>query len=67
MASPISPITYKLKTEIRRSASSELLKIEGLRNYMGACEAYVRGVEEGWGKEDLLELVEEWRRRDRAG
>jgi hypothetical protein len=45
-------------------ASSELLKIEGLGNYMGACAAYKKAMEEGWEKERLLRLMEEWRMMD---
>ena len=62
MASSTSPIKYELKPTIKRSASSELLKIEGLSNYMGACAAYKKAMEEGWEKQRLLRLVEEWRR-----
>jgi hypothetical protein len=57
---------YELNPMIKRTASSELLKIEGLNNYMGACAAYERGLKKGWEEETLLRLVEEWHRMDRG-
>jgi hypothetical protein len=49
------------KQETKRSASSELLKIDDLTIYRSACAAYKLGLEKGWGKERLLESVEEWK------
>jgi hypothetical protein len=51
----------RLKQEIKRSASSELLKIEDLMIYQSACAAYKLGLEKGWSKERLLESVGEWK------
>jgi hypothetical protein len=61
MQQPIATGNYRLKHEVKRSASSELLKIEDLRIYEKACAAYKLGLERGWSKERLLESVEEWK------
>ncbi|KAH6868254.1 hypothetical protein BKA58DRAFT_458941 [Alternaria rosae] len=61
MQHPMVTANYRLKEEVRRSASSELLKIEDLRIYQSACAAYRLGLERGWSKERLLESVEEWK------
>jgi hypothetical protein len=66
MPTPVAPGKYELKPTIKRTASSELLEIEGLGNYMGACAAYKRGLEECWEKERLLRLVEEWQRMEKG-
>lgn len=43
---------------LKRSASSELLKIEELGIYMEACARYNRGVREGWSEEELLRMID---------
>jgi hypothetical protein len=67
MATPIAASKYELKPAIKRTASSELLKIEGPSHYMGACAAYKRGLEEGWENERLLKMVEEWQKMESVG
>jgi hypothetical protein len=49
------------KQEIKRSASSELLKTEDLVIYQSACTVYKLGLGKGWSKKRLLESVEEWK------
>jgi hypothetical protein len=58
MQQPSATGKYQLKQEIKRSASSELLKIEDLKIYQSACAAYKFGLERGWSKEKLLESGE---------
>lgn len=54
----------RAQTGVKRSASSELLKIDGLKNYIGACTQYEKGLEMGFSKKRLLRNVDEWKRRD---
>ncbi|RMZ72813.1 hypothetical protein GMOD_00009862 [Pyrenophora seminiperda CCB06] len=54
----------KAKAKLQRTASSELLKINGLENYTQACAEYHQALEAGWSKQQLLELVEEWQKMD---
>ncbi|KAI4706857.1 hypothetical protein J4E89_008553 [Alternaria sp. Ai002NY15] len=61
MQLPMATANYQLKQEVKRSASSELLKIDDLNIYQSACAAYKLGLERGWSKERLLESVEEWK------
>ena len=51
----------------KRTASNELLKIDGLENYKNACVEYNQALKEGWSKERLLELVEDWQKIDDRG
>jgi hypothetical protein len=61
MQQPPAIGSYRLKHEIKRPGSSELLEIENLETYQNACAVYRFGLERGWSKERLLESVEEWR------
>lgn len=54
------------RSGIKRSASSELLKIDDLRIYTNACAEYNRGLREGWSKERLLQTIDKWQELDRG-
>ncbi|CAO2648476.1 Nn.00g077430.m01.CDS01 [Neocucurbitaria sp. VM-36] len=62
---PAAIRNYEARGGIKRSPSSELLKIDGLNSYMNACAEYNQGLREGWGKERLLQRIEEWQELDR--
>ncbi|KAF2633263.1 hypothetical protein BU25DRAFT_328258, partial [Macroventuria anomochaeta] len=53
-----------VQSVIKRSASSELLKIDNLNNYMTACAEYNRGVEAEWTEDHLLAVIAKWRALD---
>ncbi|KAF1937569.1 hypothetical protein EJ02DRAFT_458609 [Clathrospora elynae] len=59
-----STINYELKHNIKRSASSELLKIENLDDYRNACAAYKWALKEGWSEERVLAMIGDWQKMD---
>ncbi|KAF1363859.1 hypothetical protein EJ07DRAFT_151944 [Lizonia empirigonia] len=67
---PIRPLTDKrslnpsAKPVMKRSASSELLKIENLDNYMEACAEYRRGLRAEAQKDHLWGIIAKWRALD---
>ncbi|KAJ4369752.1 hypothetical protein N0V83_005515 [Neocucurbitaria cava] len=54
------------RSGIKRSASSELLKIDDLSIYKDACAEYNRGLREGWSKERLLQTIDKWQELNRS-
>ncbi|EFQ91706.1 hypothetical protein PTT_11347 [Pyrenophora teres f. teres 0-1] len=58
---------HQSKSKAKRSASNELLKIDNLDTYQQACAEYKWALKEGWSKERLLDLVDDWQRIDERG
>jgi hypothetical protein len=64
---PTSTASYKLRHSVKRTASSELLKIHDLEIYIIACSQYRTGLEKGRSKQQLMRLIEEWQEFERRG
>ena len=53
-----------VRPRYKRSASSELLKIDDLDNYMAACNENKRAVDLWWSEAYLLAIIAKWRALD---
>jgi hypothetical protein len=64
---PASTANYKLRHSAKRTASSELLKIQAPEIYTIACSQYRTGLDNGRSKQQLMRLIEEWQDFERRG